>query len=149
RRRFPCRARRDDHRLWHKNRKLAVRAPNPRFAVAMYRSARNFYWRIAKRDLHRLADKERTKLRRFVRPRDLVFDIGANVGDVTSLLMDIGARVVSVEPTPGLRPKLERLHPYAVESSAVGEKEGEAEFAIAADPSHSTLSSDYLAIHAE
>ena len=29
---------------------------------------------------------------------DLVFDIGANVGDMTALYLELGARVVSVEP---------------------------------------------------
>ena len=37
-----------------------------------------------------------TKL--LIKEGDLVFDIGANVGDMTALYLELGARVVSVEP---------------------------------------------------
>jgi FkbM family methyltransferase len=37
-------------------------------------------------------------LRAMIAKGDLVFDIGANVGDHTSLYLELGARVVSVEP---------------------------------------------------
>lgn len=36
----------------------------------------------------------------FVKDGDLVFDVGANMGDMTSLYLDLGARVVAVEPQP-------------------------------------------------
>ena len=36
--------------------------------------------------------------RALVQEGDLVFDIGANVGDMTALYLELGARVVSVEP---------------------------------------------------
>jgi FkbM family methyltransferase len=36
----------------------------------------------------------------FVKPRDLVFDIGANVGNRIVPLLEIGAKVVAVEPQP-------------------------------------------------
>ncbi|MCS6877979.1 MAG: FkbM family methyltransferase [Geminicoccaceae bacterium] len=39
--------------------------------------------------------------RRFVRPGDLVFDIGAHVGDRISSFRRLGARVVALEPQPG------------------------------------------------
>lgn len=35
---------------------------------------------------------------RFIRPGDLVFDIGANVGERTKIFLSLGARVVAVEP---------------------------------------------------
>ncbi|MEF2552520.1 FkbM family methyltransferase [Aurantimonas sp. A2-1-M11] len=40
--------------------------------------------------------------RDFVRPGDLVFDIGAHVGDRTRIFHRLGARVVAVEPQPRL-----------------------------------------------
>ena len=40
--------------------------------------------------------------RRFVRPGDLVFDLGAHVGDRTSAFRALGAHVVAVEPQPSL-----------------------------------------------
>ena len=46
----------------------------------------------------------RAKLARFysqfIRPGDLVFDIGANIGVYAEVFQSIGARVVAVEPNP-------------------------------------------------
>jgi FkbM family methyltransferase len=39
---------------------------------------------------------------RFVRPGDLVFDIGAHVGDRTAAFCRLGCRVIAVEPQPPL-----------------------------------------------
>ncbi|WP_018872462.1 FkbM family methyltransferase [Thioalkalivibrio sp. ALJ16] len=44
----------------------------------------------------------------FVHPGDLVFDIGAHVGDRTRAFADLGARVVALEPQPQLLPWLRR-----------------------------------------
>ncbi len=40
--------------------------------------------------------------RQFVQPGDLVFDIGAHVGDRVAAFRRLGARVVAVEPQPAL-----------------------------------------------
>ncbi len=40
--------------------------------------------------------------RQFVRPGDLVFDVGAHVGDRVASFQRIGARVVAVEPQPAM-----------------------------------------------
>lgn len=37
---------------------------------------------------------------KYLQPGDLVFDIGANVGAMTGLFLDMGLRVVAVEPQP-------------------------------------------------
>ena len=44
----------------------------------------------------------------FIQPGDLVFDIGAHVGDRTRAFADLGARVVALEPQPQLIPWLRR-----------------------------------------
>src|SRR5439155_7684012 len=36
----------------------------------------------------------------FVGPNDLVFDVGANVGNRTKVFLRLGSRVVAVEPQP-------------------------------------------------
>jgi protein-L-isoaspartate O-methyltransferase len=41
--------------------------------------------------------------RQFVKPGDLVFDIGAHVGDRVAAFRRLGARVVAVEPQPALK----------------------------------------------
>ncbi|MCE7948855.1 MAG: FkbM family methyltransferase [Chloroflexi bacterium CFX4] len=42
--------------------------------------------------------KMRAFYRQFIAPNDLVFDIGANVGNYTAILLSLGARTLSVEP---------------------------------------------------
>ncbi len=62
--------------------------------------------------------------RQFVGPGDLAFDIGANIGENTELLIRAGARVVSVEPLEecaAVIPSSEGVH---VLQRAVGAKAG-------------------------
>lgn len=48
--------------------------------------------------------KESSQRRRFYRqliaPGDLCFDVGSNIGDISSVLLDLGAKVVAVDPQP-------------------------------------------------
>lgn len=37
---------------------------------------------------------------KFISPGDLVFDVGANIGDFTDLFLALGAKVVGIEPQP-------------------------------------------------
>lgn len=66
--------------------------------------------------------------RRFLTPGDLAFDVGAHVGDRTASFRRLGARVVSVEPQPGLVRVLRLLYGrdkhVAIEACAVGRDEG-------------------------
>ncbi len=59
------------------------------------------YWRIANKrivdDRRREIEFYQTLLKGF-RKRDLIFDIGANLGYKTGIFLKLGARVVSVEP---------------------------------------------------
>jgi len=84
----------------------------------------------------------------FVKKGDLCFDIGANIGKFTEVLLELGAKVVCVEPQETC---LQQLHksfdnnknaiiiPYAI-----GESEGEGELAIHEGGSGiSTLSAKY------
>jgi FkbM family methyltransferase len=48
--------------------------------------------------------------RQFVEPGDLVFDIGAHVGDRVSSFRRLGARVIAVEPQPPLVSALRHIH---------------------------------------
>ena len=47
---------------------------------------------------------------RFVRPGDLVFDVGAHVGDRVAGFRRLGARVVALEPQPGPARALRLIH---------------------------------------
>src|SRR5438105_10108388 len=65
----------------------------------------------------------------FVRPGDLVFDLGAHVGDRVAAFRRLGARVVAVEPQPLLLKTLRLLYgrdrSIAIEPVAAGREEGE------------------------
>jgi FkbM family methyltransferase len=84
--------------------------------------------------------------RGFVEPGDLCFDIGANVGNRTELLQEIGARVVSVEPQGScvdrLRQRFSDDEAVVIVPSAVGAAPGTAEIAVCEEDSTiSTMSS--------
>jgi len=65
---------------------------------------------------------------RFVKAGDLVFDIGAHVGDRAAVFRRFGARVVAVEPQPALIRTLKLLYgrdpALAIEPVAVGRRAG-------------------------
>jgi FkbM family methyltransferase len=86
------------------------------------RSLRIYYGRGARR-----ADMDRL-YRQFVGPGDLVFDVGAHVGDRIASFRRIGARVIAVEPQPALARTLRLLYgrdrAVTVESAAVGRQAG-------------------------
>lgn len=63
---------------------------------------------------------------------DLAFDIGANSGDKTAMLLPIFRRVVSVEPSPAnaktLRERFARKRQVRVVEAGCAEQEGDADF---------------------
>jgi FkbM family methyltransferase len=88
--------------------------------------------RMVHRALHpeerRLFYAHRSLLGSLVNPDDLVFDIGANIGNRTEILLSLGCRVVAFEPQPKCAREIkahnsERL---TVIQKAVGENEGKA-----------------------
>jgi FkbM family methyltransferase len=86
--------------------------------------------------------------RPFVRPGDLVFDVGAHLGDRTSAFAALGARVVALEPQPAVREWLERLvgrsPGVTVRGEAVGAEPGTARLALSRrTPTVSTLARDW------
>lgn len=105
-------------------------APAPRLGLAaglgLARSLAIYYGVPGRR--RRLADFYRT----IVGPGDLVFDIGAHVGNRVRAALDAGARVVAVEPQPACRAVLRRLYGKTDRVSLVPE-------AIGAAPGRTTL----------
>lgn len=86
--------------------------------------------------------------RQFVQPGDLVFDIGAHVGDRTAAFRRIGARVVAVEPQPALVKTLKLLYgrdrAVAIEPVAIGREAGIVAFTLNVDnPTISTASNAF------
>jgi FkbM family methyltransferase len=80
----------------------------------------------------------------FVERGDLVFDVGANVGDYAQALLTVGAKVVAIEPDPrnlGVLKKRFGGKNVVIEPCAMGEREGSADLHIAREKSdRSTLS---------
>ena len=86
---------------------------------------------------------------RFIKPGDLVFDVGAHVGDRIRSFRRLGAHVVAVEPQPALFRTLTVLFgrddAVTLEPSAVGRVVGTAPMMINLDnPTTSTLSKDFI-----
>ena len=100
-------------------------------------------------------DKERRTAmdrlyRRFVRPGDLVFDIGAHVGGRVAAFRRLGARVIAVEPQPALVRTLRLLYGrdpnVTIEDAAIGSRSGFVQLSLNIDnPTVSTASPDFVA----
>ena len=86
---------------------------------------------------------------RFVRPGDLVFDVGSHVGDRIASFRRLGCRVVAVEPQPPLARLLRLLYGrdrlVALEAVAVGAAPGRVTLRVnSANPTVSTASADFI-----
>jgi FkbM family methyltransferase len=85
----------------------------------------------------------------FVKPGDLVFDIGAHVGDRVAAFRRLGARVVAVEPQPALKLTLKVIYgrdrDVAIEPVAVGRAPGEIDLMVNVDnPTVTTASGEFV-----
>ena len=85
----------------------------------------------------------------FVKAGDLVFDVGAHVGDRVASFRRLGARVVAIEPQPALAFTLKALYGrdrnVTIESKAVGRRPGTLAMKINIDnPTVSTASSAFI-----
>ena len=86
---------------------------------------------------------------RFIKPGDLVFDIGAHVGDRVSSFRRLGARVVALEPQPGPARVLRLIHGrdahVTLLQAAAGDREGAVTLRInSANPTVSTVSAAFV-----
>lgn len=100
------------------------------------------YWRPGRQKaLRRLYDS-------YVGPGDLVFDVGAHLGDRTAAFLGLGARVVALEPQPDLARWLQRLvgdrEGLTLIRAAAGPTPGTAHLAVSeATPTVSTLADEW------
>jgi len=88
--------------------------------------------------------------REFVKPGDLVFDIGAHVGDRIAAFRRLGARVVALDPQPALAKTLRLIYGrdpmVTIKASAVGRQPGFITLNVnLANPTVSTASADFMA----
>lgn len=84
---------------------------------------------------------------KWIRPKSLVFDIGANVGNRIDVFLELGARVVAIEPQ---RSCVDTLHQkfgdkITVENIGLASSEGELELHIADESTISSFSNEFIA----
>jgi len=104
------------------------------------------------RHLLRRSDLQRFRLvkhlyAQFVRPGDLCFDIGANVGQTAEVLLALDAKVVSVEPNPACVAEMKARFPHnqrlQLVPKAIGANEGTAKLHIHPSSWISSLKEDW------
>lgn len=114
----------------------------------LYTPARNLYLAVFNRAEHRHRNELERLFGLFVSPGDLVFDVGANVGDYTDVFLRLGARVVAVEPNPRCVEALNgrfRSERLTIENVAVGSEPGDLELRLSGSSLLSTLSDEWIA----
>src|SRR5262245_54280044 len=114
-----------------------------RTASGVLRSLRIYYGKGARRG------EMDALYRRFLRPGDLAFDIGAHVGDRVASFRRLGARVIAVEPQPALALTLRLLYgldrKVTVEAVALGRESGTIELKLnPRNPTVATASKEFV-----
>jgi FkbM family methyltransferase len=118
-------------------RQLALRA-------GVFDPLRTAYQAVFNRDYRELLLERRRLFEPFVPPQSLVFDIGANNGEYSVVLRQLGAKVVAVEPNPSLAERLRRrFRDVEVVEAAVAETPGRTQLFLGADTNYSTISEEW------
>jgi FkbM family methyltransferase len=106
-----------------------------------------FVTRALSADAKRIFRDELRLFRSFVKPGDLVFDIGVNVGVKSEIFLALGARVVGVEPNPLCKPAIDfqfGSNPrYTLVQKAVGGEIGQATLHFVGTDSTASLRDDW------
>jgi FkbM family methyltransferase len=126
---------------------IAARAEDVLCSARLYMPVRNAYQRVLNRSHY--ADRARTRafFGRLLSPGDLVFDVGANHGRMSEAFLEVGARVVAIEPNPTLAATVRRRYGHrlvAVEEAAIGAEPATMELHLGRHDGHSTLSTEWM-----
>lgn len=111
-------------------------------SVGLYRPARALKRLVTRTDLN----SHKALFAQFLRPGDLAFDVGANIGERTDAMLSIGAKVVAFEPQPKCarevraRAGSDRL---TVVEAAVGASIGQAELHLTSTHGWASLKPDW------
>ena len=102
------------------------------------------YWKWSSEDQKRLEF-----YRAFVGDNDLVFDVGANVGNRAKVFSKLGAEIVAIEPQTVCADYLENIYrknrKFHLVRKALGARPGQAEMMIANAHTISSLSAEWIA----
>lgn len=83
--------------------------------------------------------------KQFINSGDLVFDVGANVGNRVEAFLKCNAKVIAIEPQPSCVEVLKQKfgHSITIENVGLSDKTGELEMQVFNDTTVSTFSKDY------
>ena len=112
-----------------------------------YKEYNHRKWKAINDNLEKKLFPERIAFyKQFIKPNDLVFDVGANIGNRTEVFLKCEANVVAVEPQPECIETLQNKFNKNVTIEQVGlsDMEGELEMYLASDTTVSTFDSDYI-----
>jgi FkbM family methyltransferase len=126
---------------------IAERVEGALCSARLYMPVRNTYQRVLNRSYY--GDRVRTRkfFAQLLKPGDLVFDVGANHGRMSEAFLELGARVVAIEPNPTLADTVRRRYAHrlaAVEQVAVGAEPATMELHLGLHDGHSTLSTEWI-----
>ena len=127
---------------------MQVRVPMSVKQCPLYRSLRAFWHRQRFFELT-LVDKRRLQFySQFIRPGQVVFDVGANLGNRSKIFLRLGARVIAFEPQAGcadfLRLMFGRQPKFQLVAKALGPAEGKALMFVSDSPTISSLSERWI-----
>lgn len=113
-------------------------------SIGLYRPARAIH-RLLTDQTDR--QDQRNLLSHLIKPGDLVFDVGANIGERTDIMLSLGARVVAFEPQPILarevRERGKKHAPLTVVQAAVGTEVGTANLLLTGSTGMASLRPDW------
>jgi FkbM family methyltransferase len=115
--------------------------------LGVYRPARQLRNRYLRPELGNRSKILREFYSQFIRPGDLVFDIGANRGDRTEVFVQMGARVVAAEPQPWLAARLRNIFRYStvdVEAAGIGRTPGILPLHVCSTDTVSSFSEEFI-----
>jgi FkbM family methyltransferase len=114
----------------------------------VYPSIRTYRERRAFRSFRRIDAARVAFYSQFITAGEIVFDVGANVGNRTKIFLCLKARVFAFEPQKQcadfLELELKREPNFTLVRKALGPREGEAEMFISKAHTLSTLSADWI-----
>lgn len=114
--------------------------------LGLFPVARHLYRRFDP-DVRRARASDRVFFARIIRPGDLVFDIGANLGQKSEVFLACGAKVVAVEPNPMCAPSLRfefaRARDFTLVEKAIGATIGRARLNVVGTDSTASVRDDW------
>jgi FkbM family methyltransferase len=114
--------------------------------LGVYPLARAVYRRLNPKIAHDL-ERQTAFYRKFVNPGDLCFDIGANVGQTSEVMLAAGARVIAVEPNPAcldvLRFQFGRNKRFNLVTQAISDQATTARLFVNGTDSRASLREDW------